>query len=336
MTGETYEDGSQYHWEEPSAVNTTVGIANLASAQAGGHVDVILHPGDLAYATGYESEWDRFMSQISMMAARAPYMTGQGNHERDFPLSGSISIGSGDSGGECGVPTQARFQMPVCPQPNTAPCIGAPASKAPPALEFEAGAAAGSGPVGSGNDGWYSFEQGSVHFVMINTEMPSLNGSRQFQFLEADLAAVDRSKTPWVFVHGHRQMYSGSMMTAGNALGDVEPLLLKYKVDIALWGHIHFAQASCPMYLAKCVTEKDAAGYDAPIHAVIGNAGQGLTAIPKKKAPWSVWNDPHWGYSHITVSNATHLKMDFYRDAPLGEANMIYHSFAINRAFPRV
>ena len=51
--GETYEDGSQYHWEEPSAVNTTVGMARLAAAQDGGHVDVILHPGDLAYATGY-------------------------------------------------------------------------------------------------------------------------------------------------------------------------------------------------------------------------------------------------------------------------------------------
>ena len=26
--------------------------------------DVVLHLGDLAYATGYESEWDRFMSQV--------------------------------------------------------------------------------------------------------------------------------------------------------------------------------------------------------------------------------------------------------------------------------
>jgi 3',5'-cyclic AMP phosphodiesterase CpdA len=74
----------RYHWEEPAAINTTVGIANLVAAQPSGHVDVILHPGDLAYATGYESEWDRFMEQISPLAARAPYMTGQGNHERSI------------------------------------------------------------------------------------------------------------------------------------------------------------------------------------------------------------------------------------------------------------
>ena len=53
-------------------------------------------------------------------------MTGQGNHERDFPNSGS-DFGGGDSGGECGVPTQARFHMPTCPRPNTKPCVGASA-----------------------------------------------------------------------------------------------------------------------------------------------------------------------------------------------------------------
>ena len=61
-----------------------------------------------------------------------------------------------------------------------------------------------------------------------------------------------------------------------------------------------------------------------------------VIAFAKDAAPWSIWNDQHWGFSHITVSNATHLKMDFYRDAPLGTANDIYHSFEINRAFPRV
>ena len=101
----------RYHWEEPDAVNTTVHIAKLFE-MAGG-VDLLLHPGDLAYATGYESEWDRWMAQIEPISRRVPYMTGMGNHERDFPGSGN-SIGNGDSGGECGVPTEARFPMPTC------------------------------------------------------------------------------------------------------------------------------------------------------------------------------------------------------------------------------
>ena len=100
---------------------------------------------------------------------------------------------------------------------------------------------------------------------------------------------------------------------------------------------IHFAQASCPMYKAKCVTAKDAAGYDAPIHAVIGHAGQGLTKLPLVKARWSLWNEAKWGFSHISVHNATDLTMDFWRDVPLTEDRAeLAHSFSIKRAFPRV
>lgn len=323
--GETYEDGSQYHWEEPAAVNTTKQMARIAA----GAVDVILHPGDLAYATGYESEWDRFMEQIEPLSSTAPYMTGQGNHERDFPHSGN-SIGAGDSGGECGVPTQGRFQMPVCPQPNTSPCIGSKVD-----VPFEPQSGPGNGPVGSQNDGWYSFEQGSVHFLMLNTEMSSRNSSRQWSFVQNDLAQVNRSRTPWLLVFGHRQMYSNNVMGPQNDMGDLEPLFLQYKVDIAFWGHIHFAQASCPMYKAKCVTIKDASGYDAPIHTVIGNAGQGLTKINYKAAPWSLYNAAKWGWSHVEVSNATHMKMSFFNDVPLGSTPSVDWSFDIQREFPR-
>ena len=185
--GETYEDGSQYHWEEPAAVNTTEFIARTIVAADRG-ADIILHPGDLAYATGYESEWDRFMSQIEPLAANVPYMTGQGNHERDFPESGSTSIGAGDSGGECGIPTQARFQMPCCPQPNTAPCLGARAAAAPPAIQPHGPA----GPRGSANDGWYSFEQGAVHFLMLNTRGPRAAPSRAACSPAAQRDALDQ------------------------------------------------------------------------------------------------------------------------------------------------
>ncbi len=59
------------------------------------------------------------MAQIEPISAYVPYVTGMGNHERDFPGSASL-FGGGDSGGECGVPTQARFHMPThsIPQPS--------------------------------------------------------------------------------------------------------------------------------------------------------------------------------------------------------------------------
>lgn len=70
---------------------------------------------------------------------------------------------------------------------------------------------------------WYSFESGPVHFVSLLTETDlgegllgpiekakgNVNGpfgkpNQQVDWLKADLAAVDRQKTPWVVVGLHR------------------------------------------------------------------------------------------------------------------------------------
>ena len=70
-------------------------------------------------------------------------------------------------------------------------------------------------------------------------------GSSQYAFLDKDLASVNRSVTPWVVLAGHRPSYyiqsSGCVgpdtsdnFCAGSV--DVEPLLMKHKVDLALWG----------------------------------------------------------------------------------------------------
>jgi hypothetical protein len=171
---------------------------------------------------------------------------------------------------------------------------------------------------------------------MLNTEMSSKNNSKQFQFVQNDLSTVDRSITPWVFVFGHRQMYAYNISTPENDMGDLEPLLMKYKVDIAFWGHIHFAQASCPMYKGKCINDQDESGYDAPIHTVIGNAGQSLKKIDYSPAPWSLYNVAKWGFSQVSISNATHMTMNFFLDVPIGEQPIIDHSFDLVREYPRV
>jgi len=308
--------------------NTAVGV----EADTGGGADLLFHVGDLSYATGHEAEWDRFMEQIEPLSARLPYLTAQGNHERDYPSSGS-AIGVGDSGGECGVPTQSRFHMPTCERPNTQPCVSSPRPASHVELSIDA---PGPVPASPADDGWYSLSQASCHFLVLNTEMPSSNGSRQFSFVEADLAAVDRRLTPWVVVLGHRQMYSGDAMTPQNGLADLEPLLFRYHVDLAVWGHMHYAQASCPLYHGRCVTHTDAAGYDAPIHLVVGNAGQPLDPLPVSLAPWSRWAESSWGFAHLRIANATHLDVDFWRDAPLDRDATLAHTLRLTRSFPRV
>lgn len=233
-------------------------------------------------------------------------MTTEGNHERDYPGSGN-AIGGGDSGGECGIPTEHRFVMPT------------------PALVRSAG--------------WYSFNEGPVHFVALASEMSAHSDSEQMAFLQADLAAVDRSITPWIIVYGHRPMYSSSSNANGFDLADgpwwpeVEAVFLKYQVDLCLWGHVHNAEVTCPLINGTCV-KAELGEYDAPVHAIIGNGGQSLTPFctdasrkcccsvdgPKckeacdKVPPWSLWRMSSFGFAQIEVQGATRLNMNFYMD----------------------
>jgi len=207
---------------------------------------MVLNIGDIAYARGYAYLWDLFFHQIQPVAARIPWMVSIGNHEFDFLKQSwrpPWSDYGNDSGGECGRPYFLRFHMPQTSGPY-----------APPDRNL-----------------WYVINHGPIHYVMLSTEHNFLEGSDQWNWLQNDLANVDRAKTPWVIVTGHRPMYSsdiGALKDVQNAKmrSAIEPLLVKYKVDLCLWGHVHTYERTCNMYNFQC----DPRG---PIHLVIGNAG---------------------------------------------------------------
>ena len=74
---------------------------------------------------------------------------------------------------------------------------------------------------------------------------------QQYEYLDAQLAAVDRAATPWVVVYGHRSIYcscDGDCDAAATAVrlgpkGDgvygMETLFAKHKVDLFINGHEH-------------------------------------------------------------------------------------------------
>lgn len=298
-------DGFHSHWSGPDTQeqqsNLTWSHLNTAP-----QADILMHYGDLSYATGYLAKWELYMQQIEDVASRTPYMTGLGNHERDWPNSGS-AIGKKDSGGECGVPTERRFWMPS--------------------------------PGGKQDDGWYSVDQGSVHLVHLNTEMPCGKGSSQYAWLEADLASVNRSVTPWVILGGHRPLYR---VERHDSIGpdvddtrfilgavDMEPLLMKHQVDLALWGHVHNALVTCPVFNGTCVPPKADGSFDAPVHAVVGNGGQVLSGVPppKERAAWVKYQANEWGWAQIFVHNASHMHMMLLDDV----ANDVHYDFWIVR-----
>lgn len=133
-------DGSnEYSNYQPGALNTTDQIIRDLE-----NIDIVFHIGDLAYANGYISQWDQFTSQVEPIASTVPYMVGRfvemfttcfhhlynvefydcfmllgwsfiscsGNHERDWPNSGSFYDHT-DSGGECGVLAETMFYVPA-------------------------------------------------------------------------------------------------------------------------------------------------------------------------------------------------------------------------------
>ena len=57
----------------------------------------------------------------------------------------------------------------------------------------------------------------------------------------------------------------------------LEDLLLEHRVDLGLYGHHHSYQRTCQVYRNQCLAPSGDAFYHAPVHAVVGMAGQGLS-----------------------------------------------------------
>jgi hypothetical protein len=240
--------------------------------------------------TGYN--WEQFFKMIEPVASRVPYMASLGNHEYDHttgPEKDPSGAGTGfhpswgnyhdDSCGECGIPMVHRFHMP---------------------------------DTGFGIF-WYSFEYGNVHFIQMSSEHDYQPGSKQYMWLSTDLAAINRSSTPFVVITGHRPMYNSENCTDDPSASDYyvalgmqrsfEDLLHKYRVDLALWGHYHSYERTCAVYKEKC----DPNGIT---HITVGTAGAGLEPgvfnLGNAKE-WSAFHYVNWGYLRVTTSEQSML-----------------------------
>ena len=97
---------------------------------------------------------------------------------------------------------------------------------------------------------WWSLNYGPIHFSMLSSEHDFSLNSEQYTWLANDLASVDRSQTPFLILTGHRPMYVDSdkkkdLETAAQLQATYEPLMQKYKVDVAFWGSVLIARIRC-------------------------------------------------------------------------------------------
>ncbi|CAK0782920.1 hypothetical protein CVIRNUC_006115 [Coccomyxa viridis] len=211
---------------------------------------LVVHNGDVSYAEGNVYGWDVFMHMMGPVISRAPYMLSPGNHERDWPGTGTRFDfpPAKDSGGECGVPYDKRFPMPL-PGPDKE---------------------------------WYSFDHGPMHFLQFSTEHDFSPGSEQFAWILRDLKSVNRTKTPWLVAGFHRPFYTDSVY--GNSdTGDVgftvdirnalERLFFQFQVDATWYGHVHSYSRTCPVFQRNCMGFAEDGTARAPVHLLIGHAG---------------------------------------------------------------
>ena len=166
--------------------------------------DMLLLPGDLSYADRLQPLWDSFGRLVEPLASQRPWMVTQGDHE----IEGTPMIHD-----EPFTAYNSRWRMP-----------------------FEES--------GSDSNLYYSFNVAGVHVIMLGSFTDFHSISPQYQWLQADLGKIDRSKTPWIYVLIHVPWYNSNTAHQGekesvDMKAAMEELLYKARVDIVFAGHIH-------------------------------------------------------------------------------------------------
>jgi hypothetical protein len=117
----------------------------------------------------------------------------------------------------------------------------------------------------SGNQGYYSFDYGDLHVVVMNYMDPGgyAVGSIQYDFIRDDLAATTKK---WKIVICHSPAYvSGGHGEDPNMIALTTSVFEPRGVDLVLAGHDHFYQRNLVNGLH---------------HLIIGSAGASLTNLP--------------------------------------------------------
>ncbi|KAL6653131.1 hypothetical protein ACP70R_012056 [Stipagrostis hirtigluma subsp. patula] len=205
---------------------------------AGEEYDVLLLPGDLSYADRHQERWDSFGRMVQPLASARPWMVTAGNHERETLRQ--PGGGDDDEPPARFVAYDARWRMP-----------------------HEAS--------GSRSNHYYSFDAagGAAHVVMLGTYAESGEGSEQHAWLERDLAAVDRRRTPWLVVLMHAPWYNTNLAHQGEAepmRRAMERLLYEARVDVVFAAHVHCYERFTRIY-------DNEANSQGPLYITIGDAG---------------------------------------------------------------
>ncbi|XP_016436922.1 purple acid phosphatase 22-like [Nicotiana tabacum] len=235
--------------------------------------DLLLLPGDLSYADTQQPLWDSFGRLVEPYASKRPWMVTQGNHEIEIF---PIIYPHGFKA------YNSRWLMPYQESSST-------------------------------SNLYYSFNVAGCHVVMLGSYTDFDADSYQYTWLQADLAKVDRVKTPWIFALIHAPWYNSNAAHKGEGESmrrSMEEVLYKARVDAVFSGHVHAYERFTRVYNNKA----DPCG---PIYVTIGDGGnrEGLAMMFEKPSPSiSVFREASFGHGRLKVYNKTHAHWSWHRN----------------------
>jgi predicted MPP superfamily phosphohydrolase len=229
----------------------------------------VLHSGDISYAEGRQNEWIDWFAMVEPVAARHPWITALGNHETY----------SGSSVTEVTMVADKRVVSPV----EVAfyhERFGLP-----------------------GNELWYSFDWGGVHFVALDTFSQAAISPDELTWLEEDLSG--HGNATWTVAFLHEPPYS-SGTTHGSSTrvqGKLVPILEKHGVDLVLAGHEHNYERTWPLRAGSPLREtNDTTQGEGTVYVVSGGAGESLYPFADKLGGFSA---AHSSAYHVLVLDVT-------------------------------
>lgn len=166
---------------------------------------------------------------------------------------------------------------------------------------------------GSGSNLYYSFEVAGAHVLMLGSYTDFNTGSSQYIWLKADLAKVDRSKTPWLIAVVHAPWYNSNSKHQGDGMQmmkAMETILKEAQVDVLFAGHVHAYERTTRVFKGQA----DACGI---VHITIGDGGnrEGLAqTFLDPKPDWSLYREASFGHGTLQVVNATHAHWTWHRN----------------------
>jgi hypothetical protein len=152
-------------------------------------------------------------------------------------------------------------------------------------------------PAGEPSRGYYSYEYGPWHVVVLNSNCAFVGGcgpdSEQARWLDADLLAHENACT---LAYWHHPLFSSGDGTAEPNVRAFWEILYRWRADVVLGGHAHTYERFAPQTPSGQVDAQNGIR-----EFVIGTGGAPLYGLGPRAANSELVNNRTWGVLRLTL-----------------------------------